>query len=227
MARLVPVSTLIEDTRRWANIRTSSPDDAHLTDGDVLRVLELKLAEFHEMLTSATATDFMSTEAEVAIIDGAGDLPDDFFRLNAAWIEWSADRHESLTNLANQQDATLFQGFNWTDGEPKAFRVVGNELRVYPPAATAAVQIAYVPAFLATATEYDGVNGWEKYVTMGAAIELMAIENRTNPTLANEYAKQEERVRSMVEERQAQDAPKVRDVASTFRPRLGGWSGGP
>jgi hypothetical protein len=51
---------------------------------------------------------------------------------------------------------------------------------------------------------------------MGAALELMAIENRTNPKLEAEYMKQDVRVRSMVDERQAQDAPMVRDV---------GWGG--
>ena len=212
MARTVTLAQLIEDTRRWANIRTSNPDDAHLTDADVSRVLELKLAEFHELLTSATASAFAETEADVAIVDGVGDLPDDFFRLNAAWVEWSETDHESLSGLPSQQDATLYQGGNWTAGAPKAFRVVGGELHVFPPATTATVRVAYVPAF-ANAEEYDGVNGWEKYVTMGAAIELLAVENRSNGKLETLYALQEERVRAMVEERQAQDAPKVRDVS--------------
>src|SRR5688572_7869477 len=109
MARTVKLATLIEDTRRWADIRTSNPDDAHLTDTDVSRVIELKLAEFHEMLTSASASAFAETEANVVITNGSGPLPDDFFRLNAAWVAWSTTDHESLTNISSQQDATLYQ----------------------------------------------------------------------------------------------------------------------
>jgi hypothetical protein len=231
MARNVSIATLIEDTRRWANIRTSTPDDAHLTDADVARVLELKLAEFHELLTSATASAFLEEVETVAITgdspEAFGFLPEGFFRLNAAWVEWSTTDHESISNLSNQQDATLYKGLPWTSGAPKAFRVVGAFLYVYPAAPIGTeIKISYVPAFV-SADEYDGVNGWEKYVTMGAALELMAIENRTNPKLEAEYARQDERVRSMVEERQAQDAPMVRDVSASRGARWGSGTGGP
>ncbi len=232
MARPVTFQTLIEDTRRWANIRTSTPDDAHQTDSDVARILELKLAELHEMLTSSTASAFVETVATVTTTgtspEAVGPLPDDFCRLNAAWVEWSATDHESLVNLANQQDGSLYRGVNWTQGAPKAFRVVGDSLYLYPlaPVGTA-VKISYVPAF-ALADEYDMVNGWEKYVTMGAAIEFLAIENRSNAALEREYARLEERVLSMIEERQAQDAPKVRDVTgSVGRSWWGSGTGGP
>jgi len=211
MARTVTMQQLIADARLWSDTRTSSPDNAHLTNTEVSRIIALQMAEFHEMLNSASASAFSETEANVAIVGGTGDLPDDFFSLRAAWVEWSATDHESLSNLGAQQDATLYAGGSWTTGAPKAFRVVGDQLRVFPEATSATVRIAYVPAF-AEASEYDGVNGWEKMVTMGAAIEMLAIENRRNPILEGQYLAQKERVRSMVEERQGQDAPMVRDV---------------
>lgn len=227
MARPVTFQTLIEDTRRWANIRTSTPDDAHQTDSDVARILELKLAELHEMLTSSTASAFVETEADVGIVNGAGDLPEDFFRLNAAWVVWSSSDHEPLTNLSNQQYAASYAGSSWTAGASKAFRIVGSQLRVFPAATSATVRIAYVPAF-ATADEYDGVNGWEKYVTVGAAIEILAIENRTNAALEREYERQSERILSMIEERQAQDPPRIRDASCPEPSRScgGGGTGG-
>lgn len=227
MARHVTFQTLIEDTRRWANIRTSTPDDAHQTDSDVARILELKLAELHEMLTSSTASAFVETEADVSIVNGAGDLPEDFFRLNAAWVVWSSSDHEPLTNLSNQQYAASYAGSSWTAGASKAFRIVGSQLRVFPAATSATVRIAYVPAF-ATADEYDGVNGWEKYVTVGAAIEILAIENRTNAALEREYERQSERILSMIEERQAQDPPRIRDASCPEPSRScgGGGTGG-
>jgi hypothetical protein len=177
----------------------------------VARILELKLAELHEMLTSSTASAFVETEADISVVNGAGDLPEDFFRLNAAWVVWSSSDHEPLTNLSNQQYAASYAGSSWTAGASKAFRIVGSQLRVFPAATTATVRVAYVPAF-ATADEYDGVNGWEKYVTVGAAIEILAIENRTNAALEREYERQSERILSMIEERQAQDAPRIRDA---------------
>ncbi len=218
MASTVTIETLIADTRRWADIRTSTPTDAHETDTDIMRLLNLKLAEFWEMLTGASATAFAETEVNVTITSGSGNLPADFFRLNRAWIAWSTTDHESMTNIGAAQDAALYQGSDWTRGAPKAFRIVGSTIKVFPPATSATVRIAYVPAFasLVALGSTDGVNGWEKYVTMGVAIELLAIEKRSNPELAQLYLQQEARVRSMAEERQAQDAPMIRDV---------GWGG--
>jgi hypothetical protein len=50
---------------------------------------------------------------------------------------------------------------------------------------------------------------------MGAACELLAVENRSNPSLEAKYLVQDERVRAMAEERQAQDAVQVRDAEYT------------
>lgn len=220
MARTVTMQQLVDDARMWAGMRTSTPDDAHLTNTNVARIVALQLAELHEMLNSASASAFSEVEDAVTIVDGAGDLPDDFFTLERAWIAWSTSDHESMGNIEAAQDATVYQGMTWAHGSPKAFRVVGGQLRVFPPVASATIQIAYVPAF-AEADEYDGVNGWEKMVTMGAAVEMLAIENRSNGSLEAKYEAQKERVLAMIEARQGQDAPRIRDV--TPRRTLDDW----
>lgn len=227
MARTVTLAQLIEDTRRWANIRTSTPDDAHLTDTDIARLVELRMAELHEMLNSASASAFSETTASVAIVSGSGALPDDFYSLVRAWVEWSSTDHESLGNIEAPQDATIYQGITWSQGAPKAFRIVGATLKLFPPAVSATVKIAYIPAF-ANADEYDTINGWEKMVTMGAALDALLTEGRTNSALEARYAEQADRVRALIEERQGQDAPKIRDVTgSVCRSWWGSGTGGP
>lgn len=228
--RTVTLAQLRDDVRLWADVRTGSPASAAVSDPEIDRLLNLQLAEFHELVSNASAAeDIPLTEATIAFTGAAtADLPDDFFRMNAAWIDWNQRDRENIRPLTHLLESAIMRAGTWARGAPKAYRIRGQLLELHPTPPTFNLTIRYLPAFqdLVEPTDtYDGINGWEKVITMGAALEVLIILRQSNPSLEARWQEQKSRVMDALDRRQEQEATQVRDVSRDYHLRW--WESDP
>lgn len=219
MARTVTLEQLRDDARLYCDNRTSSPASAHITDAELTRLINMQLAELHEVLVSARSADYVGTlgTGTISLVSGTSlyDLPEDFMQLVAFWIDRGNQDQEEIRALSTNANVPGALRYTWSSHCRKFYRIRGGQLEMLPtPTETIDASIRYVPAFSDLVNDgdtYDGVNGWEKLVTMGAALEMRAIERIDPGILAQMYAQQRARIEAMAGERQAIEALEVKD----------------
>lgn len=214
----VSSTTLIADARRYADQRQST----FFTDSEVRRIINQQIAEYYDLLVSVRGHEYYATSDEITLSAGttAYSLPADFYQMLSVDLVWASDDREPIPALNHQQDIHRYLNRDdWARYSGKAYRLRGPQIDFYPtPNAAATVEIHYVP--LPTLFEdeggpadFDFVNGWEKLVTLGAAIEMLEIEEAgTGSRLHSLYDRQYERIKQMAADRDAANEIEVRDV---------------
>lgn len=228
MARTVTLAQLRADARLYADQRVhASSASTFVADAELTRLINLQLAELHELFVAARGADYAGGVDEATIALGGGvaryALPADFFQLLSATIRWSTTDHEELRAIPSHMEADRYRVLTWAPHSPKCYRLRGGQIEVYPtPTTSVDLVIQYAPVFkdlVADADTYDGVNGWEKLVALGTAIELLTVAQRSAGNLPALYEQQRARIEAMVTERQAEDPFLIRDVDPTHRRR--------
>lgn len=189
-------------------------------------IINLKLASFYDLLVvarghEAYTTDYsFSTAANTATYA----LPSDFYQLLTIHLEWQANELEVIpaTSVRERID---YQNYNnpWSRWSPKAYRLRGTQvaaastLEIFPtPTTVVTARVRYIPEFqpLVTDTDtFDSVNGWENLVAIAAAIDLKTFAEKPLGTLPALLEKEEARIRGLADQRSANEAAQVVDVA--------------
>jgi len=104
----------------------------------------------------------------------------------------------------------------WDQGRPIAYRLVGDSIWFDPtPDAIYPVVVWYIPcaAKLVTANQtFDGINGWERYPIVCAAIRLLDKEGSDCSVLLAEKGSLSRRIEAMAQNRDAGEPEQVVDV---------------
>jgi hypothetical protein len=221
VSSLVTLEQLRADARVYADRRTDDEDTDFFTAIELNRILNQQLADFYDLLVAARGHEYYADDATIAVIDGtaAYDLPDDFYQLLALNLEWGENDVEPMNALNNYQDIWLYKNSEggWYKGTRKAYRLRAEQIDFYPtPTAAVTARVYYVPAFVPLVDDedtFDGVNGWEKLVTLGAAIEMLEIEEvGSGARLQKLYDATRERIEGLAADRDAATPVEVRDV---------------
>ena len=227
MARTVTLAQLRADARLYADQRVHTPGaSTFVTDTELDRLINLQLAELHELFLSARGADYTGgiAEATIPLVSGTARyaLPVDFFQLLGAEIIYSDQHRQQVVSASSHRAAERLQLPDWDHSCRKWFRIRGPQIEILPtPKGTADLVLQYAPAFVDLASPsdtYDGVNGWEKLVALGVAIELRTIEGRDLGRLPALFDAQRQRIEELVEERQAADPLQILDVEERSRP---------
>lgn len=231
MARTVTLGQLRSDARLYANSRTTTPTSAHISDAEWNRLINLQLTEQHETFVQARGVGFPGTVSRATFSTVAGtslyDLPATFMELLRCALVYGPNDREVVPSVSNYPDADRLEMLDWARHAPKGFRITGSQIEFFPtPNAVATCEIVYTPAFqdlVDDADTYDGINGWEKVVALGAAVEAMALENRPNAAVERMYQEQRQRILDLVDDRQAQDPLEIRNVENPHGALEKGW----
>ena len=223
MSKAVTLLQLRADARLYADRRTSDEDNSFITGSELTRLINLQLGELYDLLVSARGHEFYAADSTLSIVAGTAsyNLPADFYELLALNLEWSPTDVEPVSPLNHQQDIWKLANYSysWDRWSHKAYRLRGSQIDMYPTPRTAVTaRLYYVPAFSdlsADSDTFDGVNGWEKLVSLGAAIEMLEIEEAgSGSRLQPIYDRQYERIESLAADRDAASEIEVRDITS-------------
>jgi len=221
MARAVTLSELIERTRRMADMENS----LFVSDAEVTDYINHAIAELYDVLVSNYGEEWgvYQIPAEIAVTASVDNynLPDSFYKLRAVdkkvGSEWEPINKARFIDRFYDNSST----FNATGGESYGYRLFGGTtIKLIPtPTQAGTIRLWYIPAVgnLVNGTDQlDGVNGYEEYVVVDAAIKCL-LKEETDVTFL-EMRKQQllRRIEVMSDERDVGQPDTIRDVR-------GGW----
>jgi hypothetical protein len=207
MARAVRLDQLRTDARLYADQRHGGATP-FVSDTELDRLINLKLAELYDRIVAAGGHEYYANEHPLSVNSGQAryTLPSLFYRMLSVTLEWADRDHEVVRDLAHLQLASDYRNWStWCSWSPKAYRLRGGNLEFFPtPTSAVTARLQYVPVFSDLEEDsdtFDGVNGWEKLVAVGVAIEMRIIEQNDYADLQALYAEQLERIEAMAADR--------------------------
>ncbi len=232
MASSVTLAQIRTGARLYADQRPGGADGTKfIGDGELTILVNSKAKELYDLLVEARGSAYYAQEAVVSIVGGTSryPLPSDFYQLDSVTLEWNDMDHELMFPVGSTRLRIAYEStwHKWSRYDAKAYRLRASQLEILPvPTSDVACRLQYVPVYtdmVADGDTFDGINGWEKMLMLGVAIEMMAIDKRTNGTLAQAYAEQLARIDAMKTERDAEAPKQIVDV-HRLRVRCG-WYG--
>lgn len=209
MAKTVALSQLRTDARLFADQRHGGATP-FISDTELNRLINLKLAELYDKLVMARGHEYYADEGTLSIVASTAryNLPATFYEMLSVTLEWGLRDHEPVADLAHVRHASEFRNWStWSGWSPKAYRIRNAQIEFFPvPSSSVTARIQFVPAFTDLATDgatFDGVNGWDKLVTLGVAVEMRAIEQNDHADLDVLYGEQLERIEALAADRDA------------------------
>ena len=220
----VTLAELKTRVRRRADMERSN----FVSDSELTEYISSSYKELYDLLV-ATFEDYYTLDP-VAFTLAAGeftfDLPDNFYKLRG--VDGKLNNSSSVTDF----ETVLPFNFNERNKRNREFnralfgiisityRIVNNKLYIYPQEAAAGqYRIWYIPlaSDLTTDTDtVDGVNGWEEYIVIDAAIKMMGKEESDTSVLKEEKERIKQRIIDMAADRDAGSSERISDVTQSI-----------
>lgn len=219
MARTRTLAQLRAEVRDRADIENS----LHITDTQIDRYVNQSGAALHAMMVETAEDWFVTQEGTTAPAPtaGAGENATEiacqatFYKVLAVEAKIGG-RKTRLQRFQWQDHALLTDDASVTSVGPFFYRVVGSNYIITPPLPTGtSVRVYYIPAFTdlsVDASTLDGVNGWEEWVVLDAAIKCMLKEESDPAGLMAERNALLERIKQQMKTRDVGRPDKVQDV---------------
>lgn len=209
-----------------AEIRTQARDRADMTnstfigDAEWNRYINAAAKELYDMLVGAYGDDYYLSDSTLSVTSGTEsyDLPADFYKLRGVDLILSNERSYSLKPF-NFMERNRYKNGNLTwifnrDTNVR-YRLFNGKIRFLPiPSGTYNIKLWYIPKMTelsADSDEFDGINGWEDYIVVDAAIRGLVKEESDPSALMVERQKLMDRINSMAPNRDAGESYTVSD----------------
>jgi hypothetical protein len=214
--------------RRRADMETGSAA-AFVSDAEFNELINNGCQELFDLLQAARGHDYFITGDLVLMTPGTAQysLPDDYYQTrtiqastnNTDWRTvraWDWREHAELTN----------RGPTGSHSNIRA-RIVDGDMFVLPvPASAFIIRHWYVYAFTrltADSATFDGINGWEEYAVLYAAIAALKKEESLEQAqaLEAEFGRYAARIERLASSRHQTEPDRVQD---TRRDHVARWS---
>lgn len=212
--------TLLE-LRTRARQRANKEGSGFVTDSELNGYINDSLTKLYDLLVGAYGNDYYAkTQAMVTDFNEQYyDLPLDFYKLLG--IDYLIGPQEALTlkpyqfNERNRYRIGTFWNAIVGVAGPR-YQITQNKISFLPiPNAQYNLEIHYIPAcpkLVANSDEFDGINGWEEYVVLDAAMKMLKKEETDVKDLETEKNEIVFRINQMAENRDAGQSFRVSDV---------------
>ena len=211
--------------RELANMETQAAS-GFVTDAELARRLNEALKGLYDMLVEARGQEYYIKDTTFTLVSGVNDysLPLDFYEgasvvaSNGSWSyqlrTWEMQELAALSSISAQTSGSLWSLRYRYKGPLSA--AGSNQITIYPtPSDAFTVTVWYIPAMtelvLGTDT-FNGVNGWEQWAVLTAAIDVLNKEESDTVALMTERAMVEARIRKLAGNQDAGRASRITDV---------------
>jgi hypothetical protein len=173
-------------TRTLLQLRTGArqladqENSGFISDSELTSYINYGCRKLYDLLVGAFGEQYYMTSDTIATVAGTQDydLPDDFYQLVGVELQLSAQEYLTLRPFGfTKRNYYSFPGRYLISGDENLrYALVGQKIRFVPiPNSVKTIRLDYVPAFTllsADADTFDGINGWEDYVMIDAAIKM-------------------------------------------------------
>lgn len=252
MALVVTLDRLRSDSLLWADARPGGTNE-FVGTLDLDRLINLKIAEWQDLLMASRPPDQPVSHAYIVATPGTATLTFAsnlaVYSIVTCEILWNGTTIADSTRVevvkpTSHAEAYKFTSQTWGEGCPKGYtRGEGGSaaapqstnsdvVTVYPTPRTAArFFFRFIPGLIdIVASPGPGHqivtwNQWDKFITLGVGIEILAIMGRDSSHLQALYAEQKQRLETLAGERRTTEAKQVRDVAPESPWLVDRWAG--
>lgn len=215
--------------RLYANGRPGGADDfvpdtdSSLNGVSMDTLVNTAIVEWYDMLVAARGHEHFATDATLAILPNvaAYTLPENFYELLSARLEWSASDREELEPVPVRGRTELDMITVFQRGTPKAYRLRGSQagglrtFELFPAPSSGTVvncTIRYIPlCSLLTddVTTFDDANGTSDWVALSAAIKYRVAAEKPLGDLTALLQSATGRITALADQRNANVAEQV------------------
>lgn len=223
------MATTLESLQFQARSRADMLDDQFVSDEELVFYINSSIRELYDMLVSTVADYYMKDGYQFTLTDGdeGKDLPEDFYKLRGfeRSIDASGDQSSWFTvtqfnfherNKYNTITTGLGSAIPWVTYRVMASTDSAQRLMLRPQQNTAGVyQLWYVPKcpeLVDDDDSFDGINGWEEYVVVDAAIKMLQKQEDDVSVLFAQKKALADRIQAMSADRSQADPEKITDV---------------
>lgn len=220
-----------------AQQRADMVNSGFITDAEWLAMANASAQVLYDKLIEAYGNDYEVATPQTVTTDGtsdAYDLSSDFYKLLGVDLQLSASSGDNSGwvtiwrfNFAQRNQFTLPNVFTLWGRTNLKYRIRGGKIWFIPlPAGGQSLRLWYAPLFTpltSTADEIDIGNGWSEWIVNDVAMKALVKEESDISGVQALQAVQEDRLRTIMENRDAGAPATVVDVS-----RVNGWgdSGG-
>jgi hypothetical protein len=217
MARTV---TLLE-LKTQSRIRADKVGSGFIQNDELIAYLNSSACELYDLLVGAYGNDYFlkshpfSTSANTSDYD----LPADFYKM--VGIDYLIGSQEALTLKPYQfnERNRYRMGTYWnaiTGAAGPRYKINPTAISFLPvPDGAYNMELWYIPTcpkMVVDADTFDGINGWEEFIIVDAAIKMLQKEESDTSLLEKQKLKLEARINLMAENRDAGQSFRVTDV---------------
>lgn len=182
------------------------PSSGFVSDSELDAWINEGVQQLHEKLVEAYGTDYVEKSSNFTC-NGSSDitLPSDFFKLHGVDLNYNSGVMTLQPYMTAERNA-------YRNIAPASYRRVPayklsglTTLRILPAPATGTTGVLWyspVATVLVNGSDtYECINGWERYIVLYAAIQMLAKEESDTSTLERQMAMLEDKLKSIIENR--------------------------
>ena len=211
----------LADLKYQSRLRADKVGSTYIKDDELISYINKSGAELYDLLIGAYGNDYYLKESEFKVQHGVSDydLPEDFYKLLGVDFQITAQRKLTLKPYMFNERNRYQEGAYWSAvigiSGPR-YHLQNNQIKFRPtPDGAYTLVLHYIPCFADLENDEDvlnGVNGWEEYIILDAAIKMLMKEESDTSALERQRDRILIRINTMAENRDAGQSFKVSDV---------------
>jgi len=220
MASNVTLGTLKTAARERSDMVNSN----FISDSELNRYINSSIKDLYDRLINAGEYYYVSS-ADISVVGGTAtySLPNDFYKLLG--VDLVIDSNGNAVTLRpfqfEQRNSYLFTPtWNVVGLSYLRYMLQGSNIKFVPvPSGATTVRLWYSPAFadlVSDSDSFDGINGWEEYVILDAAIKMMIKEESDPQALMVQKQGMIQRLNEMKLMRDIGSPSKIADMSRTM-----------
>lgn len=210
--------TLLE-MRNRARQLSDMVGSTFITDDELTDIVNSHCQGLYDLLIEVRGQAYYALEKSIPTKVGKSEynLPDEFYQLSGAPILYDGNHYHQLRTWEENERARLLNLSNSTCVRDCRYRLVAGKVVILPAPNTAAwtLKLRYVPTFTKLVDDsevFDGINGWERWVELNSAIDMLAKEESDFTARAAQLQQVEARIRKLGPSRDAANPPRIVDT---------------
>lgn len=210
-------TTTLATLRQMARRRSDQENSNFIPDAEFNDYINSAAQELYDILVSKTQ-DYYTISSNI-VTDGTSNsfnLPSNFYKL--VLLEYSLNGRMTPMKRFNFQEKNRYEN----NAQILRYRIIKDQIQFNPVPAAQTVVLWYVPAFTRLSSDsdtLDGVNGWEEYVVVEAAIKAAIKDEADVSALMAQKQALMKRIEDMSDNRDQGLPDRVIDVSNLNVPR--------
>ena len=200
--------------------RADMENSKFISSSELLSYINASYAELYDILVGKFE-DYYTISSSETIAQGANTipLPSDFYKFRGLDFQVDSQTWVAVGKFNFAQRNVLNNSLNraYSGGRSVEYRIVGSDVIIEPESnAPGSYKLWYTPVYtpLAAQTDtIDGLNGFEEYVIIDAAIKMLAKEESSTTHLQAEKAAMLKRIETMSQNRDSGQPESITDTS--------------